>query len=118
MTIYTFTYWEGNSRLFMIKWLVIMLIASIFVLGLYLLVNSISFRLQRGSRLKDLFESFFIVFGAYPPDIFLRDKLLFILISCIGLYPAVFLPYRMIVGPASIENWILLIVLSFAMFAL
>ncbi|MDR2416250.1 MAG: hypothetical protein LBD75_06735 [Candidatus Peribacteria bacterium] len=54
--------------------------------------------------------------GSYPPDIYQRDKLLFILISVIGLYPGVFLPYLMLVDGTSALDRILLIGSSTLMF--
>jgi ABC-2 type transport system permease protein len=99
--------------------LVIILVSTFFVVGLFLAVGSVSFWLQRGSKVRDLFQSFFLVFGSYPPDIFQRDKVLFVLISCVGLYPAVFLPYWMMSsGEGNLLTLLLLVVCSIGMLAL
>jgi len=63
-----------------------------------------------------LFQSFFIVFGSYPPAIFQQKKLIFILVSMVGLYPGVFLPYQMMTGNPNIQNRLVLILASVAMF--
>ncbi|MDR0282715.1 MAG: ABC-2 family transporter protein [Candidatus Peribacteria bacterium] len=107
--VYVLVFQEGNVLLFIGKRLMIMLITIFFVMGLFILVGSVSFRLQRGSKVRDLFQSFFIVFGSYPPDIFIHDKTVFILISLVGLYPGVFLPYRMMIGETNLISRLLLL---------
>ena len=118
MLVYVFMFHEGSTRLFIGKWIVIVGIAIFFVVGLFILAGSVSFRLQRGSKVKSLFESFFLVFGSYPPDIFLHDKTVFILISLVGLYPGVFLPYRILLGEGNLLSRLLLICMSAGMFLL
>ncbi|GHV25323.1 hypothetical protein FACS1894176_03510 [Bacteroidia bacterium] len=114
MIIYVVAFCTGNPRIFIAEWLGVMLLSGLFVLGLFLLVGSASFRLQRGSKVRDLFQSFFLVVGSYPPDIYQRDKLLFVLISVVGLYPGVFLPYRILVEGSTLFNWVILALISFA----
>ncbi|MCF7835329.1 ABC-2 family transporter protein [Candidatus Gracilibacteria bacterium] len=116
MFVYAIYFYEGIWYIFALKWLIIVSITLIFATGLFIMIGSISFWLQKGSKVRDLFQSFFLVFGSYPPTIFQSDKLLFVLISVIGLYPGVYLPYQMIVGESSLLNWIILIGSSVLMF--
>ena len=53
--IYAFVFREGNSLLFLGKWLAVMSIVTFFVVGLFIMVGSVSFRLQKGSKVRDLF---------------------------------------------------------------
>lgn len=116
MIIYAIYFYEWAWSTFVSKRFVIVIIALIFATGLFVMIWSISFWLQKWSKMRDLFQSFFLVFGSYPPTIFQSDKLMFVLISMIGLYPGVYLPYQMIVGNASIRNWIVLVGSSIFMF--
>jgi ABC-type uncharacterized transport system permease subunit len=97
LIIYISCFHEGNTLFFLLQRIAIMIVSLFFVAGLFILVGSISFYLQRGSKIRDLFQSFFLVFGSYPADIFKRNKVLFVLISMVGLYPAIFLPYQMLI---------------------
>ncbi len=116
MLVYAFHFNDGEAWLFIIKRFVISAFALIFAAGLFILVGSVSFWLQKGSKVRDLFQSFFIVFGSYPPDIFRQKKLIFILVSMVGLYPWVFLPYQMMTGKSNVESRVILILASIAMF--
>jgi ABC-type uncharacterized transport system permease subunit len=114
MIIYVVAFSTGNPWVFTAEWLGVMLLSGLFVLGLFLLIGSVSFRLQRGSKVRDLFQSFFLVVGSYPPDIYQRDKILFVLIGSIGLYPGVFLPYRILTDGSTLFHRVMLTVLSLA----
>jgi ABC-type uncharacterized transport system permease subunit len=116
MLIYAFVFQGWSILLFIGKRIAIITIASFFVIGLFIAVGSVSFRLQKGSKVRELFQSFFLVFGSYPPDIFVHDKVLFILISLVGLYPGIFLPYRMMIGESTLLSRLLLIWMSAGMF--
>lgn len=116
MIIYAISFYQWDWYIFVSKWFIIVLIALIFAAGLFIMVGSISFWLQKWSKVRDLFQSFFLVFGSYPPTIFKSDKLMFIMISMIWLYPWVYLPYQMIIWHWTIWNWIILIVSSVLMF--
>jgi ABC-type uncharacterized transport system permease subunit len=116
MGIYAVLFVGAGAWMFVVHRVVVLLFASLFMVWLFLLVGSVSFWLQRGSKVRDLFQSFYLVVGSYPPDIYQRDKLLFILISVIGLYPGVFLPYLMLVDGTSALDRILLIGSSTLMF--
>lgn len=116
MLVYALFFHTWSARLFVGKWILISVFALIFAAGLFILVWSISFLLQRGSKVRDLFQSFFIVFGSYPPTIFQHKKLIFVLVSLVGLYPWVFLPYQMMTGEANLQNRLILIFASIAMF--
>jgi ABC-type uncharacterized transport system permease subunit len=109
MLIYAFVFGEGSGWTFIGKRFVVMAIVVFFVLGLFIAVGSVSFWLQRGSKFRDLFQSFFLVFGSYPPDVFSHDKVLFVFISIVGLYPGIFLPYQMLVGEITLVSLFLLI---------
>ncbi len=116
MIIYALYFFEWAWYVFVSKWFIIVLIALIFAAWLFIMIWSVSFWLQKWSKVRDLFQSFFLVFGSYPPTIFKSDKLTFILISMIWLYPWVYLPYQMIIWRASIWNRIILVISSVLMF--
>ena len=118
MIIYAIYFYEWAWYNFVLNWFIIVFIALIFATGLFIMIWSVSFRLQKWSKVRDLFQSFFLVFGSYPPTVFKADKLTFILISVIWLYPWVYLPYQMIVWNASVWNRIVLIVSSILMLSI
>ena len=116
MIIYAIYFYEWTWYVFVSKWIIIVFVALFFAAGLFIMIWSVSFWLQKWSKVRDLFQSFFLVFGSYPPTIFQSDKLMFVLISMIGLYPWVYLPYQMIVGNASVRDWVILFVSGILMF--
>ena len=116
LVVYLLYFNEATTLWFSLHRILIMGITLFFVAGLFILVGTVSFYLQRGSKIRDLFQSFYLVFGSYPPDIFKHDKVLFVLISMVGLYPALFLPYQMLLNGATMTNWIILIGSSVLMF--
>ena len=118
MFVYAFHFHDWLAVPFIIKWVIISIIALIFAAWLFILVGSISFWLQKWSKVRDLFQSFFLVFGSYPPDIFRQKRLIFIMVSMIGLYPWVFLPYQMMAWETNIVSRFILIFSSIAMFIL
>lgn len=116
LVVYLFYFNDWSIIPFLMKWLAIIFISLFFVAGLFILAGSISFYLQRGSKIRDLFQSFFLVFGSYPPDIFKQNKVLFVLISVVWLYPAIFLPYKMLIQWSTRIDRIILIGASILMF--
>jgi len=118
LNIYAFWFCAGNIPLFFLKRIVISAIALFFAAWLFLAIGSISFWLQKGSKVRDLFQSFFIVFWSYPPVIFQQRKLIFVLVWLVWLYPGVFLPYQMISAHASLMNRLVLIGMAVGMFFL
>lgn len=116
MIIYAIYFYEWAWYIFVSKRFVIVIVALFFAAGLFIMIWSVSFRLQKWSKVRDLFQSFFLVFGSYPPTIFKSDKLVFVLISMIWLYPGVYLPYQMIIGNASMLDRIILFVSGALMF--
>lgn len=109
MIVYAFWFYQGNVNIFIIKWIIISFIALVFAAGLFIMVGSVSFWLQKWSKVRDLFQSFFIIFWSYPPVIFQQKKIIFILVALTWLYPWVFLPYRMMTSQAKPIQWIILI---------
>jgi ABC-type uncharacterized transport system permease subunit len=81
ITISIISFQDGNAGILIGKRILLALISSFFVIGLYIMVGSISFRLQRGSKIKDTFQQFFLAFGSYPPELFSHNKIMFLLIS-------------------------------------
>lgn len=118
MVVYAFHFHDGAAGPFIIKRLIISVFFLMFAAWLFILVWSVSFWLQKWSKVRDLFQSFFLVFGSYPPDIFRQKKLIFIMVSMIWLYPWVFLPYWMMTGKSNVEMRWILILASIAMFIL
>lgn len=118
MFIYAFHFYDGAAGPFIIKRIITSVFFLLFAAWLFILVWSVSFWLQKWSKVRDLFQSFFLVFGSYPPDIFRQKKLIFIMVSMIWLYPWVFLPYWMITWKANVEMRLILILSGIAMFML
>jgi ABC-2 type transport system permease protein len=116
MVIYSVFFNSGSSIIFISKRFLILSFALVFAVGFFVMIGSISFRLQRWSKVRDLFESFFLVFGSYPPTIFQHNKILFVLVAMIGLYPGVFLPYQMLISDTHLQDRVILVLASIAMF--
>jgi ABC-type uncharacterized transport system permease subunit len=85
------------------------------VIGIYIALWSISFWLQKWSKVADLFNSMFLSFSQYPPEIYKENKTIYILM-CILLFPWVLLPYKMMMGTSTIWQWLLLIWLAIVIF--
>lgn len=109
---YILFFLEGNRLLFSLKALGVSLLGGIFGFGLFVLIGSVGFVLQRGSKLRDLFQSFFLVFGSYPPEVFEQQKLILPLLWLIGIFPSAYLPYWILIGKGGRETWLALVLLS------
>lgn len=106
--IYAFVFSDGPVLIVLSKWIIIILLASIVALGLYILIWSVSFWLQKWSKIQDLFNSMFVSFSQYPPEIYEENKLVFV-IMCILLFPGVILPYRMMLWATTLWQWVILV---------
>ena len=115
LCIYAFIFADGSARIVILKWLAIFAIASVAVIGIYIALWSISFWLQKWSKVADLFNSMFLSFSQYPPEIYKENKTIYILM-CILLFPWVLLPYKMLMGTSTIWQWLLLIGLAIVIF--
>ena len=113
--IYAFVYADSPAWIVLLKWFVIFIIATIAVTGIYIAIWSISFRLQKWSKVADLFNSMFLSFSQYPPEIYKENKVVYILI-CIFLFPWVLLPYEMLMWTSRIWQRLLLIWLAIVIF--
>ena len=105
--VHAFTFADGSARIVLLKWVAIFIIATITILGIYIAIWSISFWLQKWSKIQDLFNSMFLSFSQYPPEIYKENKMVYIFM-CILLFPAVLLPYEMLIGESTIWQWLLL----------
>ena len=70
LIIYAFAFADAPALLVIMKWIWVLILSSLTMLWLYILVWSISFRLQRWSKIADLFNSMFVSFSQYPPEIY------------------------------------------------
>ena len=70
LIIYAFVFADAPALLVIMKWIWVLILSSLTMLWLYILVWSISFRLQRWSKIADLFNSTFVSFSQYPPEIY------------------------------------------------
>lgn len=113
--VYAFVYADSSARIVILKWLIIFAIATVAVIGVYIALWSISFWLQKWSKVADLFNSMFLSFSQYPPEIYKENKIIYILM-CILLFPWVLLPYYMLIWSATIWQRILLIWLAIVIF--
>jgi len=106
--IYAFVYADSPTWIVLLKWFVLLILSAIIALGIYIMVWSISFRLQKGSKVADLFNSTFVSFWQYPPETYEQNKLVFIFM-CLLLFPSMILPYRMMMWTSTLWQWLLLI---------
>jgi ABC-type uncharacterized transport system permease subunit len=94
--------------LVIMKWIWVLILSSLIMLWLYILVWSISFRLQRWSKIADLFNSTFVSFSEYPPEIYNGNRLVYIFM-CMLLFPSIILPYQIMMNESTLLEWIILI---------
>ena len=59
----------------------------------------------------DLFNSMFVSFSNYPPEIYNENKKVYILM-CLLLFPSVILPYQIMMNKSTLRERLLLILLS------
>ncbi len=108
IAIYAFAYTDAPVLIVLLKWFTIVILSAIIVIWIYIVVGSVSFWMQKWSKVGDLFCSMFTSFSQYPPDIYENKKVVFIFM-CILLFPSIILPYRMIIWTATLWQWLLLI---------
>lgn len=119
--ILSISYWVFFSSNFLLttsKWFVIYLLWSLFVIGCYLIVWSISFWLDKWSEFHDIYEHFFVWMSMYPPPVLKRIFWIFLICSMVWMYPAYFLPFNIIKYGWSIYEWLFLVFISCVMFFL
>ena len=111
LTIYAFAFAEAPGLIVLVKWIWVIIVSSLAIIWLYILVGSVSFRLQRWSKIADLFNSMFVSFSNYPPEIYNENKKVYILM-CLLLFPSVILPYQIMMNKSTLRERLLLILLS------
>lgn len=112
LCIYAFIYSNEAAGIVIIKWLLLLILSWIAVTWIYIMIWSLSFRIQKWSKVADLFNSMFTSFSQYPPEIYEHNKIVYIFM-CILLYPWFILPYKILLENNWIAPWMLLITLSF-----
>lgn len=100
LIIYAFAF-TNNPWIALLKWFAIFLLLALIILGIYITVWSISFWLQKWSKVADLFNSMFVSFSQYPPEIYEGNKVIYIFM-CLLLFPWVILPYRMMMWVSTL----------------
>ena len=113
LIIYASSFSDASALIVIGKWIWILILSSLAMIWLYILVWSISFRLQRWWKIAELFNSMFCSFSQYPPEIYSENKLVYIFM-CLLLFPSVILPYQMMIGESTIWEWLLVISLCLA----
>lgn len=106
MGIYAF-WFADNSWIVLIKWLAVLILTSIVIFGIYIIIGSVSFWLQKWSKLQDLFNTMFVSFSQYPPEIYRENKLVYVFM-CLLLFPGMILPYMMIIWTTTLRQWIIM----------
>ncbi len=114
--IYNINY--TSDPVFLLKYFVIAIIWSLAFIGIFIFVSSISFWLDKWSELRDLFHQVFTVFWAYPPPIYWQNKIIFIILAVLGLFPLTILPYYIITQPSWWIQWWLFVFISIWLLAL
>ena len=107
LVLYAFVF-TSTPWIILLKWLVVLILAIMVILGLSILVWSISFWLQKWSKIQDLFNSMFVSFSLYPPEIYEENKLVYVFM-CLLLFPGVILPYKMIIWTTTLRQWIIMV---------
>ena len=108
LIIYAFAYADTPALFVIMKWIWVLILSSLTMIWLYILVWSISFRLQRWSKIADLFNSMFVSFSQYPPEIYNENKLVYVFM-CMLLFPSIILPYQIMMNKSTLFERILLI---------
>jgi len=108
LSIYAFGFADGPAWMVLLKWILIVILSSIIFLWIYIAVWSISFWLQKWSKVQDLFNSMFTSFSQYPPEIYEWNKLVFVFM-CLLLFPWIILPYKMMIWNSTLWQWIALL---------
>lgn len=106
LVIYAFGF-TSAPRIVLLKWLAVVVLTAIVIFGLYILVWSVSFWLQKWSKIQDLFNTMFVSFSQYPPEIYEENKLVYVFM-CLLLFPGVILPYKMLISATTLRQWILM----------
>ena len=101
LMIYAFIFADAPATLVIMKWICVLMLWSIIALWLYIIVGSISFWLQKWSKVAELFNSTFVSFSQYPPEIYKENKIIYIFM-CILLFPWVILPYEMMIWESTL----------------
>lgn len=108
ITIYAFAYASEPALIVLLKWFLIVILSALIVIWIYIIVWSVSFWMQKWSSIAELFNSMFVSFSQYPPDIYENKKIVYIFM-CALLFPSLILPYRMIIWTTTLWQWLLLI---------
>ncbi len=106
--VYAFVFSDSPAWIVLLKWIALLILSATIALGVYIMVWSISFRLQKWSKVADLFNSIFVSFWQYPPEMYEQNKLVLIFM-CLLLFPSMILPYRMMMWTSTLWQWLLLI---------
>lgn len=107
MGIYAF-WFADNSRIVLIKALAVLILTAVVIFGIYIIIGSVSFWLQKWSKLQDLFNTMFVSFSQYPPEIYRENKLVYVFM-CLLLFPGMILPYMMIIWATALRQWIIMV---------
>lgn len=99
------------------SWFFVYIFWILFVYGIYLIIWSLSFWFDKWSEIKDIFEHVFIWFSIYPSKLFSSKIVIFLIISFMWLYPAYFLPFKIIRSWWTLIDWTIFIWISIAIFA-
>ena len=108
VAVYAFAYADAPSLIVLLKWIWIVILSSIIVIGIYIIVWSTSFWMQKWSKVAELFNSMFVSFSQYPPTIYENKRVVYILM-CLLLFPSLILPYKMVTWTSTLRQRLLLI---------
>ena len=78
ITIYAFAYANEPALIVLLKWFLIVILSALIVIWIYIIVWSVSFWVQKWSSIAELFNSMFVSFSQYPPDIYENKKIVYI----------------------------------------
>lgn len=109
--IYAFVFADSPAWVVLLKWLAIFILASLISIGIYIAIWSISFWLQKGSKVQDLCNSILVSFSWYPPEIYEWNRLIYIFM-CLILFPSTILPYKMMLWTTTLWQWALMVIFA------
>ncbi len=107
---------QATSWIFFIYLFPVVLMWTLWMIGIRIMVGSSSFFLDKGSAVAEMMQQFFLLFWSYPPQIFSANRWVFLLVSFLWMYPLYFLPYQLLSVGWSFGEWILFIAINLSLF--
>ena len=112
--IYAFMLVDDPLRL--LPRMAVVILGSLFFIGMNIIFWSISFFLDKGSEVHALWTQTITMLGSYPPAIFGVNRMVFMIVAILGIYPLMILPITLIEWAGGWYNWLIFIILCLGTF--